>query len=363
MKNGVWQKSLKDSIINAEELSQYLDLTVEEIGWFASQNDEEYLRFQIPKEYLSLIDPKASREDPIRVQAIPIADEFTSLGCETSDPLAELQYQLTPRLVRRYKSRAVFLATDRCAMYCRHCFRRRFTGKMNGAATKAEIEEAATRIAMIPEIKELLISGGDPLLMTDHQLQQMISIFQDTSPELVIRIGTRIPVVLPSRVTDELLEILYQANRRAPIYIMVQFNHPRELDMASRAALLELSDRGIPLFNQAVLLRGVNDCVEVLEELMNSLVRNRVKPYYLFQGDLASGTSHLRVPLKRGFQIEQELRRRLSGLAMPVYAVDLPHGGGKIPLVGNSLIKVEEDHYLFKNMDGDELWYVDVEDY
>ncbi len=362
MQNGIWQESLGASITSVEELSKNLELTPEELRFFELQGAHEHLRFQIPKEYLSLIDPKAGRADPMRQQSIPTAAEFTTLSCETSDPLAELQYQITPRLVRRYKSRAVFLATDSCAMYCRHCFRRRFTGKLQGAATRQEIEEAALHLSKLPEVKELLISGGDPLLMTDSQIHQMLSIFQDTCPELVLRIGTRIPVILPSRITEDLLEILYKANRRAPLYIMLQFNHPRELGSDSRATLLKLSDKGIPLFNQAVLLRGVNDSVEILEELMNGLVRNRVKPYYLFQGDLASGTSHMRVSLKKGLKIEKELRRRLSGLAMPQYAVDLPLGGGKIPLTGQPLIRNESNRYLFMSMDGDEIWYTDIED-
>ncbi|MCF7941288.1 MAG: KamA family radical SAM protein [Spirochaetia bacterium] len=364
MSEEVWQEELAGAIQDMGQLQQCCSLTEDELAWSAAAETLQgsgTLRVRIPRRYLSLIDQSALRADPIRLQVIPTIEEFHELPCESSDPLAEDSWHVTPRLIRRYKSRAVFLATDMCAMYCRHCFRRRFAGKEEGPASIQETAAAANALGALPEVRELLISGGDPLTMSDALLHEMISTFQRVRPDMVIRIGTRVPVTLPSRITGELADLLHSLSRRAPVYLMTQFNHPRELDHAARTALMRLSDAGIPLFNQTVLLKGVNDDVDLLEQLMNDLVAARVKPYYLFQGDLASGTSHLRTPLATGFVLEQELRRRLSGLAMPVYAVDLPQGGGKVPLVQKSLLRKEGNRYLFRSMDGQDLWYEDVD--
>ncbi len=355
-----WKKQLKAAVTDRDGISGHLVLSDEEEEWFDNGEGRETLGFRLPKRYLGLIDPAAGRDDPIRLQAVPSSREFISLECETPDPLAEEQHLLTGRLIRRYQSRAVFLATDTCAMYCRHCFRRRFTGKHQGIAAADEIEEAARVLEGLPEVRELLISGGDPLIMEDSQLERMFAIFRAARPDLVLRIGTRVPVVLPSRVTDSLLKLLGKTADGAPVLLMTQFNHPRELDSESAAALRRLSDHGILLYNQTVLLRGVNDDADTLEELMNLLVSHRVTPYYLFQGDLASGTSHLRVSLEEGFRIESALRRRLSGVAMPRYAVDLPDGGGKVTLQEPSLIRRDGNRYLFRSMDGEEIWYTDL---
>lgn len=358
-----WQKELSQAIQTIEELEQSCTLTSEERAWkdFAASHDaESILRVRIPRSYFDLIDQSAGRDDPIRRQVVPTVEEMHELPEESGDPLAEDAYTIAPRLIRRYKSRAVFLATDMCAVYCRHCFRRRFAGKEVGPAAIAEIEQAAKVLRHQPEIKELLISGGDPLTMTDSQIEMMLSLFHENRPDLVLRIGTRVPVVLPSRVTEDLVQVLHDCSRVSPIYIMTQFNHPREIDRESIAALSRLVDAGIPLFNQTVLLRGVNDDADTLEELMNRLVSVRVKPYYLFQGDLAKGTSHFRTSLEQGFALELELRKRLSGLAMPVFAVDLPDGGGKVPLVPSRLVRQDGNRYLFESMDGREIWYSDV---
>jgi lysine 2,3-aminomutase len=356
-----WQEELSSSVTTIDELGRVIPLAPEERDW-AGISDGQSLKLSIPRSYLDLIDREAGPCDPIRKQCIPSSREFTVLPSETADPLAEDAYTLSPRLVRRYKSRALFLATDRCAMYCRHCFRRRFAGKQEGSASLLEITRAAEILARLPEVKELLISGGDPLTMTDRALERMLELFRSYREDLVLRIGTRIPVVLPSRITSGLSDLLSRFNDDHPVYVMTQFNHPRELTGESRAALRRLRDAGISLFNQSVLLSGINDHADVLETLFNDLVGAGVKPYYLFQGDLASGTGHFRTPLAQTFEIEAALRGRLSGLAMPMVAVDLPNGGGKVPVSRYHCVRQEEGRFQFSSSEGELFWYVDPTD-
>jgi lysine 2,3-aminomutase len=350
-----WSRELADAVTSFEELSNRIHLTEEEKAWGSMSSPG--FRLSIPRYYLNLID---GEDDPIRRQCIPRIEEYTVLDFESTDPLAEDAFTLSPRLVRRYKSRAVFLATDRCAMYCRHCFRRRFSGGEAGIASGDEIMQAAEKLAEMPEVKELLISGGDPLTMSNATLERMLGIFRSQRDELVLRIGTRMPAVLPDRITPSLVDILADYNRVSPVYLMVQFNHPRELTAESRETVRLLRTAGIALFNQAVLLSGVNDDPDVLEQLFNELTGMGIKPYYLFQGDLAAGTSHFRTPLEHTFFIEQELRKRLSGLAMPVVAVDLPDGGGKIPLSPQACLKKMAGRYLFRGPEGKLCWYTDL---
>jgi lysine 2,3-aminomutase len=349
-----WSRELADAVTSFEELSTIIHLTEEEKAWCRVSTPG--FRLSIPRYYLNLID---GEDDPIRRQCIPRIEEYTVLDSESTDPLAEDEFSLSPRLVRRYKSRAVFLATDRCAMYCRHCFRRRFSGGEAGAAAEDEIRQAAEILADKMDVKELLISGGDPLTMSDVSLERMLGIFRSQRDDLVLRIGTRMPVVLPDRITPSLVDILADYNMRIPVYLMVQFNHPREITAESREAVRLLRSGGIMLFNQSVLLSGVNDDPAILETLFNELTGMGIKPYYLFQGDLAAGTSHFRTPLEHTFFIEQELRRRLSGLAMPVVAVDLPNGGGKIPLSSHTCLKKKDGRFLFRGPDGKLCWYTD----
>ncbi len=338
-----------------QELEEYLPLTPEERAWH-SQGLTVPLR--ISKSFLSLIDPN-DPNDPIRRQVVPTASENISGNCESCDPQQETSHSATGRLIHRYKSRVAFLVTDVCLMYCRHCFRRRFTGKLQGPATDAEVLEAAQYLAVHPEVHEVLFTGGDLLTLSDGQLGKMIGTFRSLRPDLVIRLCTRAPVAMPQRVTDGLIAML-KSYDTAPFYLMIQINHPRELTADVRAAIARFVDAGIPAMNQTVVLKGVNDDADVLEQLCNDLVANRIKPYYLFQGDLVVGTAHMRVPLKRTLELEQELRRRLSGLAMPVLAVDLPDGGGKVPLTHSYLVaETEPGKWLFETADGQRRIYED----
>lgn len=330
-----------NTITTMDQLSSYLSLTDDELAWSDSGMS---VPLRIPAYYLSLIDP-ADLADPLRKQVVPTRAESAVDTQESKDPQQEVSYSVTKRLIHRYTNRIAFLVTDLCPMYCRHCFRRRFTGKLEGPASMEEIEAAARYVQHHPEVKEMLLTGGDLLTLSDSRLEAMIQAFRSRRPDLVLRICTRTPASFPQRITDDLVS-MFKRNFTAPYYLMTQFNHPRELTSQAVEAVARFVDAGIPAMNQTVLLRGVNDDPDTLESLCNKLVASRIKPYYLFQGDLVTGTAHFRVPLEKGFELEQELRRRLSGLAMPVYAVDLPQGGGKVPL----------SHCYLQGRDADGTW-------
>ncbi|MBO4393954.1 MAG: KamA family radical SAM protein [Spirochaetales bacterium] len=339
------------SITTLEQLKKRLDLTADELSWKPSPTSVPLL---ITDHYMALLDPH-DPNDPLRRQVVPTCHENRSSDSESTDPLMEVSHSHGDRLVHRYSNRVAFLATDICPMYCRHCFRRRFTGNMMGKASESDIASACEYLKNNPQIKEMLLTGGDPLTLSDDDLNQMVGSFRLARPDLIIRICTRYPVSLPSRITAELV-VMFKSHKSAPFYLMTQFNHPREITEESIKAVSLFVDAGIPAMNQSVLLRGVNDDVDTLEELCNALLFNRIKPYYLFQGDMVIGTEYFRVPIRRGMEIEQALRQRLSGLAMPNYVADLPHGGGKIPLCGSYILKApgkEKGSWLFRTPEGE----------
>ena len=339
------------SVTSLEQLEKRLRLTKDELSW---KEGPLSVPLCITEHYLSLINPD-DPDDPLRRQVVPTCHENISDNAESPDPLEEVSHSHGERLIHRYKSRVAFLATDLCPMYCRHCFRRRFTGNMMGPASENDIRDAASYLGRNPKITEMLLTGGDPLTLSDSELDHMIGVFRKASPHLIIRICTRYPVSQPERITEDLVA-MFKRHSSAPFYLMTQFNHPRELSPESIRAVSMFVDAGIPAMNQSVLLRGVNDDVDTLEELCNSLLFYRIKPYYLFQGDMVSGTAYFRVPLRKGMEIEEELRRRLSGLAMPVYTADLPDGGGKVPLCGSYIIDTpdkEKGSWKFRTPDGE----------
>ncbi|MCK5198873.1 MAG: KamA family radical SAM protein [Spirochaetales bacterium] len=319
-----------------------------------SKTEEDYLktesnrfRISVPRDYFNLAG--SDEDDPIRRQFMPQAGEQVTTLQETGDPLGENDYKVTERLIHRYRDRALFLASDTCAMYCRHCFRRDYLSTDPPPLAKSEIHRAAAYLQSHLEVKELIISGGDPLILDDSKLEELLSVFKKSRPDLVFRLASRVPVVLPSRITDSLADLL---SKYKPLFFITQYNHPKELTDKSRKAVSLLVNKGIPVLNQAVLLKSVNDSVDILTELFQELLRCSIKPYYLFQGDLAAGTSHLRVPVTKGLELMKELRSRISGLAMPIYAVDLPGGGGKIPLTESYIHKITETDVIFKDRDG-----------
>lgn len=342
------------AISSIKELEKDFVLSEEEKNWKESKSSVPLL---ITDYYMGLIDKKDPK-DPLRKQVFPNCKENEVQQLESADPLMEVKHSPSERLIHRYSNRIAFLATDICAQYCRHCFRRRFTGNMLGKASCEDVEFLCSYLKSHSEVKEMLLTGGDPLTMTDGELDSMIGKIREASPGLIIRICTRMIVAEPSRITDNLISVFKKYNT-APFYLMTQFNHPRELTEQAVSAVAKFVDAGIPAMNQSVLLKDVNDNVDVLEELCNKLLFARIKPYYLFQGDLVAGTACFRVPLQKGLEIEMELRRRLSGLAMPNYTSDLPDGGGKIPLCGSYIMGYKDGVWKLANLNGEIREYPD----
>ncbi|MFW5684300.1 MAG: KamA family radical SAM protein [Spirochaetota bacterium] len=312
------------------------------------------LPYGVTSYYASLARSRDPNHDPIAAQFVPRPEEAVTLPYETDDPIGDEQYRVGARVLHHYRDRILILANDRCATYCRHCFRRHFTSHDSGRITSAEIEEAASYLAGHPECTEALISGGDPLMLPDDHLKLLFDTLRAARGDLIIRLGTRIPVVQPARLTPELARMM---GAYAPLWTVIHANHPREITDEFARAVGLLVDNGVPVLNQAVLLRGVNDDADTLERLFRGLVANRVKPYYLFQGDLAAGTRHFRTSIDRGLELMAELRRRLTGLAIPTYAVDLPGGAGKIPLTEASIVRREPGWYVLRDLDGNEHRY------
>lgn len=301
--------------------------------------------------YLSLAEPKIG--DPILRQVIPDPAEAIQLPCEAPDPLAEGSHAAGGRVVRQYASRLLLRAGGPCAANCRHCFRKALLPSEGGFIGDAEADAAAAFLRERPEIREILVSGGEPLAASDGRVERLLASLRRASPRALIRICTRSPVTLPSRFEPALVGILRAAR---PLVVATHANCARELSPAFREAVGLLIDSGIPVLNQAVLLRGVNDSADALEALFSSLWNLGVEPYYLFQGDLASGTSHLRAPIDSGLAIYAELRRRLSGAELPRYAVDLPGGLGKAYLP-EDIVHAEEGAYLIRSAGGREARY------
>lgn len=325
------------------------ELSPEEEAYFAAGEKElaGRLPFMVSSHYLSLAGSEPS--DPLRAQIVPRQAELQRLPYESHDPLGEDQHSPGRRMVHQYPSRLLVLLNDNCALYCRHCFRRRFSGQAGGSLLHGQLSKICAYISEHPEIQEILLTGGDALLLASSYLREVLRALRQARPDIVFRVASRLPVVLPQRFNPELLQLLREFQ---PLWLITHFNHRQEINEVTEYFVKRIVDYGIPMLNQCVLLAGVNDDVSSLQNLMEQLVRMRVKPYYLFQGDLAEGTSHFRVPLERSWAIVKELRQRLSGIAMPQFAVDLPGGGGKIPLTENYLLGEEEDSWLFQSYSG-----------
>ncbi len=348
--NTLWKRELSESYRSVSDFPE---------SFIPGRKEKSYLKtpgrnfgFSVPRDYFSLAGD--DENDPIRLQFMPRSDEFKIKEYETSDPLGENQYKVTERLIHRYPDRALFIASDLCAMYCRHCFRRDYLAANPSPLLESEIEAAASYLKNHTEVKELIVSGGDPLILDDRKIANLLSSFRLVRPDIVFRIATRIPVVLPSRITTSLLKILSDFK---PLFVITQYNHPLELTDRSVKAVKDLVNNGIPVMNQTVLLKDVNDSEDVLADLFQKLISFSIKPYYLFQGDLAAGTSHLRVPILRGIEIMKNLRTRISGLALPVYAVDLPMGGGKVPLTESFIDRISDNEVILKDGKGKEYAY------
>lgn len=298
--------------------------------------------------YASLI-KSADLSDPVFQIAVPQGQELYAPEFLHADPLEEEEDMPVPGLVHRYRDRALLMATTMCSMYCRHCTRKRVAGYQESCIDVSRLNEITAYLRAHPEIKDVVISGGDPMTMSTSLLERILAAVRSVASVDIIRIGTRVPVVLPQRITNELTQMLAKYH---PLWINTHFNHPNEITPDSAAACARLANAGLPLGNQTVLLRGVNDTPQVMEELCRGLVKIRVRPYYLFQCDLVRGIEHFRTPISRGIEIMEYLRGRLSGLAIPTYVVDTPHGGGKIPVLPNYIVSSSPTHTVLRNFEG-----------
>ena len=325
--SGDWRWQLQHALTRPEQLAAELSLSDSEERGLAAL-DERGFPVSITPYYFGLID-RQDAQCPIRRQVVPRIEELELVPGDLADPLGEAAHEVAPNLISRYPDRALLFATDRCAVYCRFCTRSRLVGAGGGARPLSRLEPAFAYLRQHPEITDVIISGGDPLVMGTERLVALVAELRSIPSIQTLRLATRVPVVLPQRVTDELIQALRPHH---PIWIMTHFNHPRELTPEAAEACIRLADGGFPVLNHTVLLRGINDDAEVLARLFRGLVRLRVRPYYLLQADPVQGTGHLRTPLQTGIDIMQRLQGRLSGIALPKLIVDTPGGLGKVPV-------------------------------
>jgi len=350
-----WRWQFKSRITTLEELKEYIPLTKEEDDPQILQK----LRMAITPYYLSLIDPH-DPWDPIRKQAVPTVHELTRSPEDLEDPLHEDVDSPTPGLTHRYPDRVLFLVTENCSMYCRHCTRRRFAGHHDMAPPQDQIDKCINYIKETPAIRDVLLSGGDSLLISDKTLESILQKLREIPHIEIIRIGSRTPVVMPQRITPELCNMLKSYH---PIWFNTHFNHPNEITADSKKACEMLADAGIPMGNQSVLLRGVNDCIHIMKKLVQELVKIRVRPYYIYQCDLSVGLGHFRTSIAQGIEIIEGLRGHTSGLCVPTFVVDAPGGGGKIPVMPDYTISQGHKRVVLRNFEGVITTYEEPEDY
>ena len=352
-----WKWQVRNRIETYEELSKYFSFGAEEAEGIKQALAK--FRMAITPYYLSLIDPN-DPYDPIRRQAIPQGAECNIAPDDLNDPLHEDEDSPAPGLTHRYPDRVLFLITDMCSMYCRHCTRRRFAGQKDDESPSERIEKCLAYIEKTPQVRDVLVSGGDCLMVSDEKLEYIIKRLRAIPHVEIVRLGSRTPVVCPQRITPELCEMLKKYH---PIWLNTHFNHPNEFTPEAEQALARLANAGIPLGNQTVLLRGVNDCVHVMKKLMHELVRNRVRPYYIYQCDLSMGLEHFRTPVSKGIEIIENLRGHTSGYAVPTFVVDAPGGGGKTPVMPNYVISQSPNKVILRNFEGVITTYTEPRNY
>jgi lysine 2,3-aminomutase len=349
-----WTAELRASLRTTDQLAAALELTPEEMEG-ARRAAREGLPLRITPYYLALCD-KHDPGCPIRLQCVPRADEGREVPGDMADPLGEVAHEVAPHLVQRYPDRALLLATDHCGVYCRFCTRSRMVGDGSGAVSLERLAPAFAYLAAHPEVRDVIVSGGDPLTMATDRLVRLIARLRAIGSVETIRLATRVPVTLPSRITPELTRALRPYH---PIWVMTHFNHPKELTPQAERACKRLADAGFPVMNQTVLLRGVNDDATVLAALFRGLVRWRVRPYYLLQMDPVRGTGHLRTPLATGVALMEQLQGRLTGIALPKLIVDTPGGMGKVPIGPDYVVARTPGRTTLRTHRGVTVEYVD----
>jgi lysine 2,3-aminomutase len=341
-----WKWQCAHRITTAEGIADFLKLP--ESGKKDVADCLDAFRMAITPYYATLIDPD-DPNDPIRKICVPSIEETYPCGDDMADPLGEEKDSPVPHIVHRYPDRVLFIVTLRCSTYCRYCTRRRVVGEEDKIITEPELRAALSYIRKHTEIRDVLISGGDPLVMSTEKLEHIIASLRAIPHVDIIRIGTRVPVVLPMRITDELLDML---KKYQPIWINTHFAHPREVTAEAERACAAIVDAGIPLGNQSVLLRDINDNAATMKELLLKLVHMRVRPYYLYQCDLSQGIGHFRTTVEAGIDIMHTLTGNISGYAVPKFVIDAPGGGGKIPINYNYVISKDDKEVVMENFRG-----------
>lgn len=341
-----WEWQVRNRITTLEQLNKVVNLTEQEQDGVIKTL--ELLRMGITPYYAMLMDvndPKC----PIRMQAVPTIYETYQCSADMDDPLHEDGDSPAPGITHRYPDRVLFLITDMCSMYCRHCTRRRFAGHNDGGVPRDQIDKAIEYIAKTPVIRDVLLSGGDVLLVSDDLLEYIIKKLRAIPHVEIIRLGSRTPVVCPQRITPELVGMLKKYH---PIWLNTHFNHSKEVTPEAKKACALLADAGIPLGNQSVLLKGINDSVHIMRDLVHDLVMMRVRPYYIYQCDLSMGIEHFRTPVSKGIEIIEGLRGHTSGYCVPTFVVDAPGGGGKIPVMPQYMISQSPERVILRNYEG-----------
>jgi lysine 2,3-aminomutase len=350
-----WRWQARNRIRSLEQLGRVFQLSQDEADAVARHQGS--LPLGITPYYASLM----SRDDPseaLRRTHIPVSTEYVKTPGEADDPLGEDGHSAVPGLVHRYPDRVLFLATGFCSTYCRYCTRSRMVGDAGGeySFSRPQWEDALNYIADNPQIRDVLISGGDPLTLSDERIDYLLGRLRGIKHVEFVRLGTKVPAVLPMRVTRSLIKVL---RRHHPLWMSIHFTHPTELSPEVTEAVTRLADAGIPLGSQTVLLKGINDSVETLKTLYHGLLMRRVRPYYLYQCDPITGSSHFRTSVNKGLEIMQGLRGHTTGYAVPTYVIDAPGGGGKIPLLPNYVAGREGDDLILKNFEGNIYRYTD----
>jgi len=348
-----WHWQLKNRISTKDELAGIIKLTPEEEEGIKKASGR--LSMAITPYWATLIDPE-DPNCPLRRQAVPVVSESIISPHEMVDPCAEDRDSPAAHLVHRYPDRVLLLATEHCAMYCRHCTRRRLVGDHREDSSPSRFDAAIEYIKSNRKIRDVLISGGDPFVLEDEEIESLIQKIRSISHVEFLRIGTRVPVTLPLRISEKLVAML---KKYSPIWISIHFNHPKEITKRCRIACDMLSDAGMPLGSQTVLLKGINDRPYIMKKLMHELLQIRVRPYYIYQCDPVRGTQHFRTPVAVGINITEKLRGHTSGYAVPTYVIDGPGGGGKIPVGPNYILSQAKGKYVLRNYKGKIYTYLE----
>jgi lysine 2,3-aminomutase len=352
-----WHWQMRHRLTGVADLKRVLALTPEEEEGAARAL--QHLRMAVTPYFASLLD-RQNPNCPLRRQVIPTSHELHVGQADMADPLGEDGHSPVEGLVHRYPDRALVLVTDQCASYCRHCTRRRLVGAKQQVMSLAQMDRVVDYVARTTEVRDVLISGGDPLIMSERHIEYLLARLRAIKHVEILRLGTRVPVFLPQRITPELVEML---RRYQPLYINIHFNHPAEVTPETSEACARLADAGIPLGSQTVLLRGVNDCPHIMKRLMQVLLTIRVRPYYVYQCDMSQGIEHFRTPVAKGLEIIENLRGHTTGLAVPTFVIDAPGGGGKVPILPQYLISMSEEKAIVRNFEGRICAYSQPEGY